>query len=123
MAGEGDRTRPAQPRPARPASPGRVKTVSGAASATASTGETSRPSAESVRGASKGRASPYGTRQQRSNPVKGRGFLLPVIPPIRGSRISPTSFQELAMADVAFVVTTIAVFALVAFVAKGVTKL
>ncbi len=35
----------------------------------------------------------------------------------------PTSFQELAMADVAFVIATIAVFALVAFVAKGVTKL
>ncbi|MFC5243721.1 hypothetical protein [Streptomyces atrovirens] len=31
--------------------------------------------------------------------------------------------QELAMADVAFVVTTIAVFALVTLVAKGVTKL
>jgi hypothetical protein len=31
--------------------------------------------------------------------------------------------RELTMADVAFVVTTIAVFALVALVAKGVTKL
>ncbi|WP_185923453.1 hypothetical protein [Streptomyces sp. WAC05374] len=31
--------------------------------------------------------------------------------------------QELSMADVAFVVTTIAVFALVAFIAKGVAKL
>ncbi|MFD3518050.1 hypothetical protein [Streptomyces sp. NPDC058663] len=31
--------------------------------------------------------------------------------------------QELAMADLAFVVTTLAVFALVALVAKGVTKL
>ncbi|WP_262704341.1 MULTISPECIES: hypothetical protein [Streptomyces] len=31
--------------------------------------------------------------------------------------------QELAMADVAFVIATIAVFALVALVAKGVTKL
>jgi hypothetical protein len=31
--------------------------------------------------------------------------------------------QELAMADVAFVVATIAVFALVALVAKGVAKL
>ncbi|MFD0499205.1 MULTISPECIES: hypothetical protein [Streptomyces violaceusniger group] len=40
---------------------------------------------------------------------------------VRGS--PPTSFQEFAMADVAFVVVTIAVFALVAFVAKGVTKL
>ncbi|MEV5547418.1 hypothetical protein AB0L35_15030 [Streptomyces sp. NPDC052309] len=34
-----------------------------------------------------------------------------------------TSFQELTMADLAFVVTTIACFALVALVAKGVTKL
>jgi hypothetical protein len=33
------------------------------------------------------------------------------------------SIQELTMADVAFVVTTIAVFALVALVAKGVAKL
>ncbi|WP_167499304.1 hypothetical protein [Streptomyces malaysiensis] len=113
---------PGPPDLARPR-PAASKPVSRATAATASTGKTSWPSAESVRGASKGRASPYGTRQQRSNPVKGRGFLLPVIPPIRGSRISPTSFQELAMADVAFVVTTIAVFALVAFVAKGVTKL
>ncbi|WP_206336102.1 hypothetical protein [Streptomyces torulosus] len=38
-------------------------------------------------------------------------------------RSSRTSLQESAMADLAFVVTTIAVFALVAFVAKGVTKL
>ncbi|SCE11872.1 hypothetical protein GA0115244_117231 [Streptomyces sp. DvalAA-19] len=34
-----------------------------------------------------------------------------------------TSSQELAMADLAFVATTIAVFALVVLVARGVTKL
>lgn len=34
-----------------------------------------------------------------------------------------TSLQELTMADLAFVVVTIACFALVAVVAKGVTKL
>ncbi|WP_411081108.1 hypothetical protein [Streptomyces sp. cmx-18-6] len=31
--------------------------------------------------------------------------------------------QELAMADLAFVVTTVAVFALVTLIARGVTKL
>ena len=36
---------------------------------------------------------------------------------------NPNLFQELTMADVAFVVTAIAVFALVAFIAKGVAKL
>ncbi|WP_258564549.1 hypothetical protein [Streptomyces himalayensis] len=35
----------------------------------------------------------------------------------------PNLIQELAMADLAFVLTMIAVFALVALVAKGVTKL
>ncbi|MGW5802208.1 hypothetical protein ACWFQ7_01825 [Streptomyces bacillaris] len=34
-----------------------------------------------------------------------------------------TSSQELTMADLAFVATTIAVFALVVLVARGVTKL
>ncbi|MFI6490530.1 hypothetical protein [Streptomyces sp. NPDC050564] len=38
-------------------------------------------------------------------------------------QFNPNLIQELTMADVAFVVTTIAVFALVALVAKGVTKL
>ncbi|MBT2378004.1 hypothetical protein J7E90_11730 [Streptomyces sp. ISL-111] len=36
---------------------------------------------------------------------------------------SPNLFKEHAMADVAFVVTTIAVFALVVLIAKGVAKL
>ncbi|WP_329123572.1 hypothetical protein [Streptomyces sp. NBC_01353] len=36
---------------------------------------------------------------------------------------NPFFTQELTMADVAFVVTTIAVFALVAFIGKGVAKL
>jgi hypothetical protein len=38
-------------------------------------------------------------------------------------RFRRTSFQEFAMADVAFVVTVFAGFALVALLAKGVTKL
>ncbi|MFE9061955.1 hypothetical protein [Streptomyces violaceusniger] len=37
--------------------------------------------------------------------------------------LHPSLLQELAMADVAFVVITIAVFALVALAARGVTKL
>ncbi len=41
----------------------------------------------------------------------------------REVRSYPNLTQELAMADVAFVVATIAVFALVALVAKGVAKL
>ncbi|MFE9767947.1 hypothetical protein ACFYPC_26075 [Streptomyces sp. NPDC005808] len=65
-------------------------------------------------------------RQSRSAPRKG---------PVNGGRKRPERrlpllvrsipnlIQELAMADVVFVVTTIAVFALVALVAKGVTKL
>ncbi|WP_406384492.1 hypothetical protein [Streptomyces sp. NBC_01618] len=36
---------------------------------------------------------------------------------------NPYLIQEHTMADVAFVVTTIAVFALVALIAKGVSKL
>ncbi|MFG2628585.1 hypothetical protein [Streptomyces sp. NPDC048473] len=38
-------------------------------------------------------------------------------------RSHPNLFQEFTMADVAFVVTTIAVFALVALIARGVAKL
>ncbi|WP_329620520.1 hypothetical protein OG357_08190 [Streptomyces sp. NBC_01255] len=36
---------------------------------------------------------------------------------------NPFFTQELTMADLAFVATTVAIFALVAFIAKGVAKL
>ncbi|MET9732428.1 hypothetical protein ABZZ79_17820 [Streptomyces sp. NPDC006458] len=42
----------------------------------------------------------------------------PLVVPVRR-----TSSQEFTMADLAFVVATIAAFALVAFLAQGVTKL
>ncbi|WP_433572736.1 hypothetical protein [Streptomyces sp. CA-251247] len=48
--------------------------------------------------------------------ARRRGFL-------KRSENFPPLFEELTMADVAFVVITIAVFALVAFIAKGVAKL
>ncbi|MEJ8668469.1 MULTISPECIES: hypothetical protein [unclassified Streptomyces] len=42
---------------------------------------------------------------------------------LESSLFNRSSLQELTMADLAFVVTAIACFALVALVAKGVTKL
>lgn len=59
----------------------------------------------------------YGRRQRRPDPA-GRA-----LSSNRQFKQSIHFPQELTMADVAFVVTTIAVFALVALVAKGVTKL
>ncbi len=52
-----------------------------------------------------------------------RGAFAPRVRFSLGVRSSPNLFQEHAMADVAFVVTTIAVFALVVLIAKGVAKL
>ncbi|KPI11586.1 hypothetical protein OK074_2918 [Actinobacteria bacterium OK074] len=62
---------------------------------------------------------PYGARQRRPQPA---GDALSFNRQIRRGGC-PHLLQELTMADLAFVVTTIAVFALVALVAKGVTKL
>jgi len=55
-------------------------------------------------------------------PVSGGGGLRKTGSPLE-VHIFPDLIQELTMADVVFVVTTIALFALVAFVAKGVAKL
>ncbi len=58
----------------------------------------------------------------RFRPWGGVSFLrCPFDPPF--ADLPRPLLQELAMADVAFVIATIAVFALVALVAKGVTKL
>ncbi|CAM5263157.1 hypothetical protein GCM10010345_79430 [Streptomyces canarius] len=74
-----------------------------------------------------------GPVRDRQGPVKAGSVT--VREPSTGGRIQPwtrfpltvrfnrTSLQELAMADLAFVVTVLAAFALVALVAKGVTKL
>jgi uncharacterized membrane protein YqjE len=76
---------------------------------------------------------PHGERDRRKSCVKGVGAAVresstAVESGRRGvflelSDSLPNLIQELAMADLAFVLTTIAVFALVALVAKGVTKL
>ncbi|MFI0222008.1 hypothetical protein [Streptomyces lydicus] len=65
-------------------------------------------------------------RQRRDNARKdhvkdGRKRATGAIP--SSGPFHQTFSEEFTMADVAFVVTTIAVFALVALVAKGVTKL
>ncbi|QER87602.1 hypothetical protein F3L20_18545 [Streptomyces tendae] len=58
---------------------------------------------------------PSGSRQRLPRSDRGGVFLLLSVPFDR--------LQECAMADLAFVVTALAGFALVAFIAKGVTKL
>ncbi|MCX2179968.1 hypothetical protein KV205_05400 [Streptomyces sp. SKN60] len=61
-------------------------------------------------------------RRGRQGCVNGGGGLAGKRFP-RLVRQSALFCQELTMADVAFVVTTVAIFALVAFVARGVAKL
>lgn len=75
----------------------------------------SEPSQGHVRAASRPGREPYERRQRTSGPACTGVFLY--------SSEASEPFQELTMADLAFVVTTLAVFALVALVAKGVTKL
>ncbi|MGW1591305.1 hypothetical protein [Streptomyces sp. NPDC002386] len=59
---------------------------------------------------------------RRKRAVNGDGFRPEARFPLI-VRFNRTSLQEFAMADLAFVVTVLAAFALVALVAKGVTKL
>lgn len=70
-----------------------------------------------VRVPSRRAPAPYEGRQRGVPSVRTRGFL-------EGFPFSITSpFRSPKMADLAFVVTVLAAFALVALVAKGVTKL
>ncbi|MFH9722213.1 hypothetical protein ACH4M4_04515 [Streptomyces sp. NPDC017254] len=68
-----------------------------------------------------------GVRGTSTEAASGRegGFLISSENPflVREPFLPSSCIRELTMADVAFVVTTIAVFALVAFIAKGVAKL
>ncbi|GGZ28813.1 hypothetical protein GCM10010300_84730 [Streptomyces olivaceoviridis] len=69
---------------------------------------------------------PYETRQSRERRRKGavNGWSDPATEAVSSKRpVHRTPLQELAMADLAFVVTVLASFALVALIAKGVTKL
>ncbi|MFE1198222.1 hypothetical protein ACFW6E_36685 [Streptomyces olivaceoviridis] len=69
---------------------------------------------------------PYETRQSRERRRKGavNGWPDPAREAVSSERpVHRTPLQELAMADLAFVVTVLASFALVALIAKGVTKL
>ncbi|MYR63948.1 hypothetical protein GTY54_49675 [Streptomyces sp. SID625] len=75
----------------------------------------SEPRQGHVRAASRPGRGPYERRQRTFGPTCTGVFLY--------SSEASEPFQELTMADLAFVVTTLAVFALVALVAKGVTKL
>ncbi|WP_406058343.1 hypothetical protein OG462_16705 [Streptomyces sp. NBC_01077] len=82
-----------------------------------------------------GRASRRGSVKTGISGVRGtsteaasglrRGFLISSENPllVRESVLPSSCIRELTMADVAFVVTTVAIFALVAFIAKGVAKL
>ncbi len=73
-----------------------------------------------VRGALKAPLPPYGPHQG----LLTRGLLHGLLSLGHSGRFHLiTSSQELTMADLAFVVTTVAIFALVGLIARGVAKL